>query len=51
MDVLDSLGNFIQLLPADELYSEILIVLSMTESIVQPGPFPKDVCMLDIIVV
>ena len=37
--------------PGQGLYFEILILQSMTESIIHPEPFPKDFCMLDIIVV
>ena len=28
---------------------QILILFSLTESIIQPKPFPKDFCMFDII--
>ena len=43
--------NLIMLLPAKGLYFEILIVRSMTESIIQPEPFPKDFGMFVIIAV
>ena len=33
------------MLLAKGLYLEILIVWSLTDSIIQPEPFPKDFCM------
>ena len=36
---------------AKGLYFERLILCSMTESIIQPEPFPKDFCICDVIVV
>ena len=40
----NSFGDLIPILPAKRLYLGILIVWSMTESIIQPEPFPKDLC-------
>ena len=42
----NSSGNLIYLLPGKGSYFEILIVWSMTESIIQPESFPKDLCMI-----
>ena len=39
------------MLLAKGLYLEILIVWSMTDSVIQPEPFPKDFCMFVTIVV
>ena len=47
----NSLGNLIQLLPAEVLYFEILMLWLTTELIIHPELFLKDFCMLDIIVV
>ena len=44
----NSFANLIQLLPAKRSYFEILILLSMTESIIQPEPCSRDFCMFDI---
>ena len=38
------------MLPAKGLYFEILILWSLTESVIQPEPFPKNFCIVDIIV-
>ena len=37
------------MVPAKELYFEILILWSMTETIIKPEPFPEDFCMFVII--
>ena len=42
----NSSGNLIYLLPGKGSYFEILIVWSMTEPIIQPESFPKDLCMI-----
>ena len=47
----NSFGNLITLLSGKVLYFKILILRSMTESIIQPEPFPKYFCMFYIIVV
>ena len=46
----NSLGNLIQLLPVVILCFEILMLWSMTESVIEPEPFPKDFCVFDSIV-
>ena len=45
----NSFGNLVQLHPGKRLYFEILIVWLMTESIIQPEPFHKHLCIFDII--
>ena len=46
----NSFSNLIELLPAKGLYFEIRIVWWITESIIQPEPFPKNFSMCFIIV-
>ena len=46
----NSFGNSIQMILAKTLYFEILKLCSLTESIIQPEPFPKDFSIFDITV-